>query len=188
MITQDLIDYIKLQKLQGKDAELIKNSLLANSWSEFEINQAFLQINNPIASIMPSDMKISQPAAFLANQPQFQQYIQPPDTSKISNEEKDKIIKAISILILLIASLYIISTVRVLVFTVIIDSPFFAREIVFSILKYFPSLGGIPIMLSFVSLFFFYLALKVRNGSKFSLWLSIISLLHITDPSSFTCY
>jgi len=55
-------------------------------------------------------------------------------------------------------------------------------ELVFSFLKYFPTFGFIPILFSLVTVIFFFAALKIRNGSEFSFWLGVITLLIIPLP------
>jgi len=183
MITQELIAYIKSQKLQGKTDELIRNDLVANKWAESDINLALLQINNP-NSYTPTSLNTSQPTTYKSVQPQSQGFTQQAETSITSTEERPKMIKTISILLFLIAGLYILSTISMLGIMVIMDRALSAGDLVFSFLKYFPSWGFIPIMFSLVTLIFFYVAFKVRNGSKFSLWLGIGSLLAIPIPAA----
>ncbi len=183
MTIQELIDYIKLQRQQGKTDELIKSELLANKWAESDINQALLQINNP-NPLAPASLSTLQPTNFTSTQPQSQIFTQQADTSITSTEGRPKIIKTVSTLLFLIAGLYILSTVSMLGIMVIMDSALSAGDLVFSFLKYFPSWGFIPIMFSLVTLIFFYVAIKVRNGSKFSLWLGIGSLLAIPIPTA----
>ena len=157
MVTQELINYIKTQKQQNVTDETIRKSLFKSNWSIEDINQAFLQINTPTLS--------------------SQQNISLPDNVYSPAKEKPKIIKTISVLIFLIASLYILSTVSLLGIIIIMERSMGAGDLVFSFLKYFPTFGIIPIMFSFVTFFFFYLAFKIRNGSKFSFWFGIPSLL-----------
>jgi hypothetical protein len=184
MVTQELIAYIKSQKLQGKTDEIIRNDLLANKWVESDISQAFLQINTPNpSSIVGSGA--SQTSTFASAQSQPQTYVSQEKTSISPTEERPKMIKTISTLIFLIAILYIFSTVSMLGIMLIVDRALSAEDLVFSFLKYFPSWGFIPIMFSFVTLIFFYVALKVRNGSKFSLWLGVGSLLVIPLSAAF---
>jgi hypothetical protein len=176
MVTQELIAYIKSQKMQGKADEIIRNDLVANKWAESDINQAFLQINSLSA---PASVGLNQTSSFESSQPQIKTFVQQADTSITSTEERPKMIKTVSTLVFLIAALYILSTVSMLGIMVIMDRAMGSGDLVFSFLKYFPSWGFIPIMFSLVTLIFFYVAFKVRNGSKFSLWLGIISLLVI---------
>lgn len=46
MINQQILDYIKQQLQQGVSREQIKSSLMANSWQETDINEAFALISN----------------------------------------------------------------------------------------------------------------------------------------------
>ena len=146
MIIQEVINYIRLQRQQGKNDELIKNGLLANKWAESDINQAFLQINNPDPST-PVDLNTSQPNTFISAHPQSQSFTQQAETSTTSTEERPKMIKTISTLLFLIAGLYVLSTIGMLGIMVITDRALSAGDLVFSFLKYFPSWGFIPIML-----------------------------------------
>lgn len=182
MVTQELIAYIKSQKLRGKTDEFIRSDLLANKWTEPDINQAFLQIDSSNA---PTPVGFNQASSFVSAQPQNQTSVRPADTSLASTEERPKMIKTISTLISLIATLYILSTVSMLGIMVIMDRALPAGDFVFSFLKYFPSWGFIPIMFSLVTLFFFYVALKIRNGSRFSLWLGMGSLLIVPLTAAF---
>jgi len=67
---------------------------------------------------------------------------------------------------------------------VIMDRAVGAGDLVFSFLKHFPTFGIIPILFSLITLFFFYVAFKVRGGSKFSFWLGIGSIF-IPLPTAF---
>lgn len=172
MVTPELIDYVKTHKQQNVTDEVIRESLLKSNWPIADITQAFLQVNTPPIPQTPTTSQ-SSPAV------SSQQVISSPNKVNPSTEEKPKIIKTISALIFLIASLYILSTVSMLGIIVIMEHSMGAADLVFSFLKYFPTFGIIPIMFSFVTFFFFYLAFKIRNGSKFSLWLAVSSLLII---------
>lgn len=183
MITKEVIAYIKSQKLHGKTDEQIRNDLLANKWVGSDIDQALLQINNSNPP-PPISLNASQPTTFTSTQSQAQSFTQQAETSITSSEERPKIIKTVSTLLFLVAGLYILSTISMLGIMVIMDRAMSAGDLVFSFLKYFPSWGFIPIMFSLVTLVFFYVAFKVRNGSKFSLWLGIGSLLAIPLPAA----
>jgi len=163
MVTKELIDYIKTQKQQNVTDEIIKESLLKSNWLIEDINQAFFQIN--ISSVPQAQTTVpSQPVTSFSN-------------NDLLTEEKPKIIKTVSIFIFLIAFLYIITTMSLLGIIVIWERSMGKGDLIVPFLKYFPTFGLIPIMFSFVSLFFLYLAFKIRNGSRFSLWLGISSLL-----------
>lgn len=110
---------------------------------------------------------------------QLQAAVQPENTSLTLTKEKPKILNRISELIFLIAILYVFSTIGTLGVYYVIDHVFSSGELALSFLKNFPTWGLIPIMFSFVSLIFFYVAIKVRNGSKFSFWLGVFFLLAI---------
>ena len=61
-----------------------------------------------------------------------------------------------------------------------------AEDLVFSFLKYFPTFGIIPIIFSFIALFFFYLSFKICDCSKPSLKLGISSLLIVPAAAAFS--
>lgn len=178
MVTQELIAYIKSQRLQGKTDEIIRNDLLASKWSESDISQAFLQVISSSASPV-AESGAPQTSIFTPAQLQPQTYVSQENASAPSTEEKPKMIKTISDLIFFIAILYIFSTAMTLAIMLIMDRALSAEDMVFSFLKYFPSWGFMPIMFSFTALIFFYVALKVRNGSKFGFWMGVGSLLII---------
>lgn len=152
MITQELLNYIRLQKQQGVSDETIRSGLLNSNWSEQDINQVLTQQVN---------------SAFTAE------------------EEKPKMIKTISTLFSLIAILYIASTMTMAGIVAIMDRAAGGAGVVFSFLKYFPTFGFIPILFSLVTLVFFFAALKIRNGSKFSFWLGVTTLLVVPLPAAF---
>lgn len=154
MVTEELLKYIQSQKQQGKNDEYIKDSLLKSGWPEPDVNQA----------IFP------QP------QPNLQSII------STTQEEKPKIIKTISILFFAAAILYVMSTASFVGIIVIIDRAMGSADSSFSFLRYFPTFGVVPILFSLVTLTYFYVSLKIRNGSKFSYWLGISSLLAIPVP------
>ena len=134
MITQELIAYIKSQKLQGKTDELIRNDLLANKWAGSDIEQALLQINSPNPPV-PLSLNTTQAAAFSPAQPQAQSFTQQADTSIASTEERPKIIKTVSTLLFLVAGLYILSTISMLGIMVIMDRALSAGDLVFTFHK-----------------------------------------------------
>jgi len=180
MVTQELINYIKTQKQQNVTDEAIIESLLKRNWSTEDINQAFLQINT---------LQISAPPTIYQSSPAVpsQKVMSPTNNINIhiSTEKKPRIIKIVSLFIFLIASLYVLTMVQLLGIIIIIERSFEAANSTLSFLKNFPTFGIIPIMFSLVSFFFFYLAFKIRNGSKFSLWLSISSLIIIPPLTAF---
>jgi len=180
MVTQELINYIGLQKQQGISDETIGNNLLNSNWSEQDINQALLQTSTPQptqsqAPILPSSTPSSQPQVFT----------QQVDSAFTAEEEKPKMVKTISTLFFLVVILYIMSTVSMAGIIVIMDRAMGSGDLVFSFLKYFPTFGFIPLLFSLVTLLFFFTALKIRNGSKFSFWLGIIILLIVPLPAAF---
>lgn len=102
--------------------------------------------------------------------------------STASTKDKPIIIKIISILLFIIASLYAFSAFVNLSIILIIEYTFTAGALVNFVLKIFPTWGFIPIILSVASLIFFYVSYKLRNGSKFSYQLGIGSILAIPIP------
>lgn len=60
MITQDLLEYIKSQRIQGVEESTIKSQLLANNWSEQDVNYAFTKINTHSLSSLGSYMHSSK--------------------------------------------------------------------------------------------------------------------------------
>lgn len=53
------------------------------------------------------------------------------------------------------------------------------NTVVFSFLQYFPTWGLVPILFSLLTVVFLYVAFKIRNGSRFSLWLGIGALVTV---------
>lgn len=90
MVTQELIDYIRLLRQQGKSDEHIRTVLSANKWTEPDINEALLQLNDP-ASNIPTPLDNNQPSASVPTQSQpVAQHAGYGDTS---TEEKSKVTK-----------------------------------------------------------------------------------------------
>jgi hypothetical protein len=180
MITQELLNYIRLQKQQGVSDETIKRNLLNSNWSEQDINQALLLTG----ALQPTQAQAPTPPSYTpSSQPQV--FTQQVDSTFTVEEEKPKMIKTISTLFFLIAILYIMSTVSMAGIIVIMDRAMGGGDLVFSFLKYFPTFGFIPILFSLVTLVFFFAALKIKNGSRFSFWLGVITLLTLPLPAAF---
>lgn len=100
-------------------------------------------------------------------------------------EQKPKIFILVLVLFFFIAISYLVSSVSLLFMIVIFDLLINSPDVVtFSFFKYAPTMGLIPLILSFITLFFLYVGFKVKNGSPFSLKLGIISL--VTIPLPFT--
>jgi len=177
MVTQELINYIRLQKQQGVSNETIRSNLLNSNWSEQDIKQALLQTSTPQPTQSQTPISPFSPPS---SQPQV--LTQQVDSAFTAEEEKPKMVKTISTLFFLIAILYIMSTVSMAGIIVIMDRAMGSGELVFSFLKYFPTFGFIPILFSLVTVIFFFAALKIRNGSEFSFWLGVITLLIIPLP------
>ena len=130
MITQELINYIKLQRQQGKTNEFIKSGLLAGKWAETDIDQALLQVNYP-NPLTPASLNTTQSTTFTSAQPQSQIFTQLTDTPVTPTEKKPKIIKTISTLLFLIAGLYILNAVSMLGIMVIMDRALSLLSLVF---------------------------------------------------------
>lgn len=166
-----LIKYIKECKNKNiTDEEIIKN-LTSKGWPIEKIYQAFLRINsaqipqNPIPQLIPTTPLTS--------------------INKInpSAEKKSKIIDIISIIIFLIAFLYVRKIFDLLEIIIIMEQSG-VSVVVNYILKYFPAFGILPVLFSCVTLAVFYLAFKIRDGSKKSFWLDLPFLLIVPPLSS----
>lgn len=182
MITQELLNYIRLQKQQGVSDETIRGNLLNSNWSEQDISQALLQTDAPQPTV--SQTPTPTPSSYTpSSQPQV--FTQQVASTFTVEEEKPKIVKTISTLFFLIAILYIMSTVSMAGIIVIMDRAMGSGDLIFSFLKYFPTFGFIPILFSLVTSVFFFTALKIRNGSRFSFWLGVITLLSLPFPAAF---
>jgi len=101
-----------------------------------------------------------------------------PALAYVVSEEKPKVFGAVSVMIFLIASIYVFSALSLLA-VIFIMGRVEGTGVVFSFLKYFPSFGIVPIVFSFAAFTFYYIALKVREGSGRSFWLGTISLVVI---------
>jgi len=151
-----------------------------SNWSEQDINQALLQTS----TLQPTQSQTPvPPSSPVSSQPQV--FTQQTDSTFTAGEEKPRIVKTISALFFLISILYIMGTVSMAGIIVIMDRTMGSGELVFSFLKYFPTFGFIPLLFSLVTLLFSFAALKIRNGSKFSLWLGIIILSSVPLPVAF---
>jgi len=53
MVNQEVISYIQAEIVKGTSLEQIKNNLLANKWSQGNINEAFAQLNLQQATNQP---------------------------------------------------------------------------------------------------------------------------------------
>ncbi len=167
MITNELIEYIKFNKNQNISNESIRESLLQGNWSEEDVDQAFVELDastNMIQSPVHNELYS--------------------DNDRLDTKKKPKVIKVISMLLSVIASTYILSTVSILGFILLFDNAIGSSGAGFSLLKNFPTFGVIPILLSFVSVYFFYVSFKVTNGSKFSLGIALSSLLIIPPTTA----
>lgn len=199
MVTRELVDYIRLQKNQGLDDGIIRNNLLNNRWSEEDIANAFLQINNPgisqpksaSQSFAVSTSTSSFQDQIISSGPKFQPQASQsfvvssnndsPDQSisgGIQKEQKPKMIKTISVIFFINALGNILRFILLfaMLFTLEMDSTK-AGNPPFIFLKYFPKIGLIPVIFSFMVFVNFYIALKMSNGSRFSFWAGILSLI-----------
>jgi hypothetical protein len=101
-----------------------------------------------------------------------------PQPQLTATAARPKVISIVSALIFLIAAVYAVSAVGMLVgIFVMIERSVGARALAFSVLNYFPTLGFVPVLFSCVAFLFFYLAFKIRSGSRVSLWLSVLALV-----------
>lgn len=100
-------------------------------------------------------------------------------------EKKPKVALIISILFFLIAVLYGIGVVRILGVLLVLNNVSSTVGLKFLFLRDFPTLGLITIIYAIVALAISYMAIKIRNGSKFSFWLGIILLSFLFIPLSF---
>lgn len=92
--------------------------------------------------------------------------------------KKPVILNVVSILFVLIALLYIMGELSFLFALFILEKTIaLPTGIKFITLSNFPLFSSIPLFYAFTVLIFTYIAIKVRNGSKFSFWLGIITSL-----------
>lgn len=61
MITQELLNFIKSQVAANKNIDAINQELIANNWQQKDIDEAFLEINQPTQAVLthPSPVKKS---------------------------------------------------------------------------------------------------------------------------------
>ncbi len=168
-----LIKYIKECKSKNiSDEEIIKN-LISKGWSIEKINQILFQINK--LSIL--DQSISTSSSDLITSS--------PDNLSLSTEKKPNIINVISIIIFLIASLYLFKIFSFIGIIAIMGKSLSGGDLAsISVVKYFPAFGMLLILFSFITSISFYLAFKIRNGSKKSYVQSLLFMLIIPTLSS----
>lgn len=156
MVTQELLQYVADLKQQGKSDDAIREILVSTGWPVEDINHVCAQINSQSSSQQPS----------LSN-----------DQNDVSAEEKPKIIKAAATLVFSIGTLYTMGAISILGVILVMNMAMSNSYLAVSVLQYFPTTGVVPIVFSLVSLFFFYVAIKIGSGSKFSFLLALSSLV-----------
>jgi hypothetical protein len=179
MITKELINYVRLQKQQGESNAEIRAALLNNNWSEEDINEAFLSIDQQETLVRTSQE--SQGLKPVQTQPSNNIITSKPETK----EKKPKVAKMVSIFFFLVSILYVWLAVSMTGMMVIMDKAGGGDNLVFSFLRYFPTFGPIPILFSLAALLFFYMSFKIRNASKFSFWAAIMSTVIVPFPLDF---
>lgn len=95
----------------------------------------------------------------------------------IIGEDRPKVIKTVSTLMLIISLLYVIKTFSMLGVVYVLNNALGKGNLAFSSLEQLPIFYILLVLFYLTSIFFFYLSFKIRNGSKFSWLLSLSSLL-----------
>lgn len=141
-----------------------------------------MMIQEPInpQSFQPLSPSVPPPASF--TQAQIHPSLQT-DQVFTAEEEKPKIFKIISAFLFFIAFLYGLTAVMITGVILIINrAESNAGGPDFNFLKYFPAVGLIPFLILLATLFFLIAALKIRDGSRSSWWMGVISLIAIPIP------
>lgn len=172
-----LTKYIKECKSKNiSDEEIIKN-LTTHGWPVEKINQELLKLNT--TQIPQNPTPIEPVPAKVLDQTTF------PTNNDSPPEKKPKVINVISIVIFLIASLYLFKIFSFIGIIAVMGKSFSGGDLAaISVIKYFPAFGILLILFCFITIASFYIAFKIRNGSKISYILSLLFLLIVPTVSS----
>lgn len=172
VVTRELISYITRQRQSNVADVEIEADLQKGGWTIDDINLAFLQINAPTSPVptppSPNNQTVLHPLGA---------GVKPQDDPKIATGEIPAIVKILSIAILMIAILF---SIRCLMFVgniLMLDYNFQNMGFAINIIKSYPGYGILPIVMSLVAIYLFFVAFKVFNGSRFSYWLGVVSLI-----------
>lgn len=172
-----LIKYIKECRSKNISNEEIIKNLSSKGWPIEKINQVLLQINttqipqNP-TPVEPVPVIVSDQTSSSSN-------------NDSSSEKKPNIINVISIIVFLIASLYLFKIFSFIGIITIMEKSLSGGDLAaISVVKYFPAFGMLLFLFSFITIASFYIAFRIRNGSKKSYIQSLLFLLIVPTLSS----
>jgi hypothetical protein len=127
------------------------------------------------AAVMPQQPVVNTPTAQSTQPPAN------PSEAASQDNKKSKAITIISIFLFLLSALYLYGTISSLIVVQTINGVLFNVGVVLdNILKLVPEFGSLPIIFSLAATYHLYLAFKVKDGSKKSFWLVLVSLLVVT--------
>jgi len=174
-----LTKYIKECNIKNISNEEIIKNLTTKGWPVEKINQILLQINTTQIPQNPTPVE-PVPTITMASD----QTTSSPNNDSPS-EKKPNIINVISIIVFLIASLYLFKIFSFIgIITIMGKSLSGGGLTAISAVKYFPAFGMLLILFSFITIASFYIAFKIRNGSKKSYIQSLLFLLIVPTLSS----
>ncbi len=172
MQNERAIAFINEQRKKGRTDQEIRGMLISRNWPPGIINQLLTTeqppayIPTPPQNLTPSSSEIST-------------------TSETTTDQKSKKIHSISILFFIITTLFTLYSINIFAVLVILHTVM-ENTMSFAFIKHYPALSVSGVITSLMSFILFYTAFKVREGSRFSFWLALSTILIF--PTTLTLY
>lgn len=182
MINQQILVYISQQLNSGVNKDSIVSALLSSGWQQQDINEAFNTINGK--EIMTKNAPKTSP-----NQPITQStlvnIIDNPQANQIINNQHIEKPKSISLLLIFYWIFALLNLTRSAIGGSVLQSMNDSMKKVnpgaldFSLIATVPWLAMIPLISSFLSIFYIYAVLKLPNRSRKAWKIGILTLICI---------
>lgn len=182
MLNPELQKFIKAHVDIGIDEFTLRTVLKNNNLSDEEINESIdysrtirqPQVQNSQQVTIQSSPN-QQPLQTLLNHEPIPTEL---GDNTLEPEKPSKLLKFLCVVLTLNGVVYFLSAAAIFGLILILSSVvLFESGFGFYILKYTPTVGLIPIMLSIVALLYMYAASKVLDSSKKGFWLSVLTLV-----------
>ncbi|MBW6442084.1 hypothetical protein K0B04_04255 [Patescibacteria group bacterium] len=189
MVTKELLDYIKSQKIKGIDDEKIEADLIENNWECEDIREALDKVNRLDPST-PFEIQVKdRDNVFVIDETTSHPATQADEHISTPIGDKPKVIAGvISILLIVISFLFIYRAGIMITIMSIVDYYSHTAGAIHYFLNEFPLYGWVVISFALSACVMLYASFKVRSSSKPAFWFSFFSLLLLPASLSYINY
>jgi len=189
MVSNELFEYIKSEKLNGVLDDDIKTTLLENNWEEKDIDEVLTKINklNPDT---PFEVNVKdRDKVFVVDDTRINPALEVRREVRIPIGNKVKTMPTIiSVLFVVISFLFIYKAGFMITIMSIVNYFSHTTGAIYYFLNEFPLYGWVVVSLALSASIFLYGSFKVKSGTRFSFWFGVIILITLPISLSYINY